>query len=75
MKSVRGFYAPVAPTAGVCWRRSNAALPPLWLVCVTVSDLNASLSAVREKVGKVQTPRSRPSGSSTSLSPMSTPAC
>jgi len=48
MKFVCDFYAPVGP---VCWCRPKAALSPLWLVRVTVADLDAGLSAVRENGG------------------------
>jgi predicted enzyme related to lactoylglutathione lyase len=42
------------PTSGICWRRGgNAHLPPVWLVYITVTDLNATLAAVRERGGTV----------------------
>lgn len=42
------------PVAGVCFARGgNAGLPPVWLAYFTVSDLDASLAAVREGGGEV----------------------
>jgi uncharacterized protein len=43
-----------AAVAGICHRRgSNAALPPVWLVYLTVPDLDASLARCGELGGKV----------------------
>jgi uncharacterized protein len=42
------------PTAGVCHARGkNAALPPVWLMYITVADLDASLAACRAGGGTV----------------------
>jgi predicted enzyme related to lactoylglutathione lyase len=43
-----------APVAGVCHARGqNAGLPPVWLVYITVADLDASLAACRAHGGEV----------------------
>lgn len=43
-----------APVAGVCHRRgANAALPSVWMIYITVSDLKASLEQCRRLGGKV----------------------
>ena len=43
-----------APQAGICHARGpNAALPPVWLVYITVADLDASLAACRARGGEV----------------------
>ncbi len=40
--------------SGVCWARgTNAGLPPVWLMYVTVADLDASIASVKELGGKV----------------------
>ena len=40
--------------AGVCHARGvNAALPPVWLIYINVTDLDASLAACRERGGKL----------------------
>lgn len=42
------------PVAGVCHARgANADLPPVWLVYLVVSDLDASLAACRERGGSI----------------------
>ena len=42
------------PVAGICHARgSNAGLPAQWLVYITVPDLEVSISACKEKGGKV----------------------
>ena len=42
------------PVAGICHRRgANADLPPVWLVYLTVADINASLANVEALGGKV----------------------
>ena len=43
-----------APIAGVCHARgTNVGLPPVWLVYISVADLDASLTACRERGGVV----------------------
>lgn len=43
-----------SPVAGICHARgANATLPPVWLVYLTVNDLDASLSACRRLGGSV----------------------
>jgi len=45
-----------APVAGVCHARgTNAGLPPVWLVYISVADLDASLAACTERGGVVVT--------------------
>jgi uncharacterized protein len=45
------------PVAGVCHARgANAALPPVWLVYITVADLEHALARCRELGGEVLTP-------------------
>ncbi|MBS1825553.1 MAG: VOC family protein [Acidobacteria bacterium] len=40
--------------SGVCWARGvNTGLPPVWLMYVTVADLDASIASVRERGGKL----------------------
>lgn len=52
-------YTMTIPTSGkavsgVCWSRGpNAGLPPVWLIYVTVADLDASIAAVLERGGKL----------------------
>lgn len=68
MKDEAGDYADFTmngpasgkPIAGVCHARGpNANLPPVWLVYITVADLEQSVSACREMGGKVlEGPRS-----------------
>lgn len=42
------------PVAGVCHARgNNAGIPPLWLVYISVPDLEASLAACRARGGTV----------------------
>ena len=50
------------PVAGVCHARgTNAGLPPVWLVYITVADLDASLATCRAKGGTVLAePRGNP---------------
>jgi predicted enzyme related to lactoylglutathione lyase len=44
------------PIAGVCHARgTNAGLPPVWLVYISVTDLDASLAACIERGGVVVT--------------------
>ena len=44
------------PVSGICHQRGvNAALPPVWIVYITVADLEASLRNCRELGGKVLT--------------------
>ena len=46
-----------APAAGVCHARgSNEGLPPVWLVYLTVADLDASVAKVEELGGSVLVP-------------------
>ncbi len=46
-----------APVAGICHARgSNAGLPSMWLIYITVSDLDASLATCRAKGGQVIAP-------------------
>ena len=43
-----------SPVAGICHKRgSNAVLPPVWLVYITVADLDASLAACTAQGGKI----------------------
>jgi hypothetical protein len=43
--------------AGVCYARgANAAIPPVWLIYITVADLDASLEACRRLGGRALTP-------------------
>jgi len=45
---------PNQPVAGICHRRGpNAELPPVWLVYVTVADIDASLDEVVNRGGQV----------------------
>ena len=45
------------PTAGICHRRGpNATLPPVWLVYLTVTDLDASLGRCGELGGRLLVP-------------------
>jgi predicted enzyme related to lactoylglutathione lyase len=45
------------PVAGVCHARgSNASLPPVWLIYITVADLDVSLAQVESKGGKIVRP-------------------
>lgn len=40
--------------SGVCWARgANTGLPPVWLIYVTVADIDASIASVLELGGKV----------------------
>lgn len=42
------------PAAGICHARgSNAGLPPVWLIHLTVGDLEQSLRRVKEEGGEV----------------------
>lgn len=42
------------PAGGVCWARgANAGLPAQWLIYIVVTDLDASLEAVRAHGGEV----------------------
>ena len=42
------------PAAGICHKRgANANLPSVWMIYITVADLEASLRACRELGGKV----------------------
>lgn len=42
------------PTAGICHARgSNANLPPVWMVYITVEDLAASLDACKKLGGSI----------------------
>jgi predicted enzyme related to lactoylglutathione lyase len=44
------------PRAGICHARGgNAELPPVWIMYVTVDDLDAAVEAVREKGGALVT--------------------
>ncbi len=46
-----------APAAGVCHARgANAAVPPVWLVYLTVADLDASARKVAELGGEILVP-------------------
>ena len=52
--------------AGVCHARGvNAGLPPVWLICLPVGDLDESLSRVREEGGEVVEARRGKAGSYT----------
>jgi predicted enzyme related to lactoylglutathione lyase len=54
MSPVNGDDGAGAPVAGICHRRgSNANLPPVWLVYLTVANIAASLALVEEMGGKV----------------------
>lgn len=45
------------PVAGICHARGeNAALPPQWLVYITVADLDAALRACTANGGRIVTP-------------------
>jgi predicted enzyme related to lactoylglutathione lyase len=45
------------PVAGICHARgANAALPPQWLLYITVADLDYSLSECRNQGGEVIAP-------------------
>jgi len=45
------------PVSGVCHARgSNAGLPPVWLIYITVEDLDRSVERVQQKGGKVRQP-------------------
>ena len=42
------------PVAGICHARgTNAALPPVWLVYITVPDIDASVSRCSELGGQI----------------------
>ena len=46
-----------APAAGVCHARgSNEGLPPVWLVYLTVADLDASVAKVEQLGGDILVP-------------------
>lgn len=46
-----------APVAGICHARGvNADLPPVWLVYITVEDLDASMRACEARGGRVLQP-------------------
>lgn len=62
MKDDAGDYADYSmktsadgqPVAGICHARgSNAELPPVWLIYITVADLDHSVAQCREHGGKV----------------------
>ena len=41
-------------TAGICHARGqNAGLPPMWLIYITVADLDQSMESCRRKGGKI----------------------
>jgi uncharacterized protein len=43
------------PVSGVCHARgSNAGLPPVWLIYITVEELDRSVEKVKERGGKVR---------------------
>ena len=45
------------PVAGICHARgSNAGLPPVWMVYITVDDLDESLRQCEARGGKQRTP-------------------
>ena len=45
------------PVAGICHARgANAALPPVWLVYITVADLDESLRQTEQRGGKIIRP-------------------
>ncbi len=47
----------VTPVAGVCHARGgNAGLPPVWLIYITVTDLDQSLAEVVARGGEVVRP-------------------
>jgi predicted enzyme related to lactoylglutathione lyase len=51
-----GMHTPVDRTlvAGICHaRRSNAELPPYWLIYITVANLDEAMARCREKRGRV----------------------
>jgi uncharacterized protein len=49
-----------SPVAGICHKRgSNAVLPPVWLVYITVADLDASLAACVDSGGRIWLPPQR----------------
>jgi predicted enzyme related to lactoylglutathione lyase len=42
------------PAAGICHARGvNAALPPVWIIYITVDDLDRSIAYIRELGGEV----------------------
>lgn len=46
-----------APVAGICHARGeNAAMPPVWMIYITVPDLDESLRRVEERGGKIRVP-------------------
>ena len=52
--------------AGVCHTRGvNQDLPPVWLICLPVGDLNESLVRAREDGGEVMDMRKGPGGEPT----------
>ena len=54
MAPPRNNRAEGQPVAGICHRRgSNAGLPPVWLVYVTVADIAASLDQVQALGGQI----------------------
>jgi uncharacterized protein len=61
-------------TAGICYARGkNAGLPPVWLIYITVADLDASLAQCRANGGTVVSePRS--SGGSARFAVIQDPA-
>jgi hypothetical protein len=45
------------PVAGICHARGqNADLPPVWMVYITVADLDQSISRVHKLGGKLRRP-------------------
>ena len=55
-----------AAVAGICHARGvNEGLPPLWLICLPVGDLEESLSRVREEGGEVLDARKGSAGECT----------
>lgn len=40
--------------SGVCWARGvNAGIPPVWLMYITIADMDASIASVQKFGGKV----------------------
>jgi len=52
------------PVAGICHAMGqNATLPPVWLIYITVTDLNESMRRCAEEGGKIRVPvRDTPMG-------------
>jgi predicted enzyme related to lactoylglutathione lyase len=52
-----GVPGAVQPVAGICHARGhNADLPPVWLIYITVADLDEAVRQCQQRGGKVRVP-------------------